>query len=83
MNQFNININGRECLANPGQTILEVALANHIEIPTLCHDQRVQTYGACGLCVVEIEGNPKLLRACATEVAPKMVVVTESERILS
>jgi formate dehydrogenase major subunit len=83
MNQFNININGRECLANPGQTILEVALENHIDIPTLCHDRRVQTYGACGLCVVEIEGNSKLLRACATEVAPKMVIITESERISS
>lgn len=83
MNQFNVNINGRECLASPGQTILEVALDNHIDIPTLCHDQRIQTYGACGLCVVEVEGTSKLLRACATEVTPKMLITTDSERIRS
>jgi len=83
MKQYNININGRECVAYPGQTILEVAQANHIEIPTLCHDQRIQTYGACGLCVVEMEGSPKLLRACATEVMPNMIITTESERIRS
>ena len=83
MQKIVININGRECTGYPGQTILEVARTNQIEIPTLCHDERVQTYGACGICVVEMEGNPKLLRACATEIMPNMVIVTESERILS
>ncbi len=83
MKQFKININGKECTAYPGQTILEVANTHQIEIPTLCHDERIQTYGACGLCVVEMEGNPKLLRACATEVMPNMLIQTDSKRIRS
>ncbi|NLV17591.1 MAG: molybdopterin-dependent oxidoreductase [Syntrophomonadaceae bacterium] len=76
-----LNIDGKECTAYPGQTVLEVARANHIEIPTLCHDERVKTYGACGLCVVETEGSPRLLRACATEVTPNMIVFTDTPRI--
>lgn len=56
-----------------GATILQIARENGIEIPTLCHDARaVEAYGACGLCVVEVEGSPKLARACATKAADGM-----------
>ena len=48
-----IVINGRQIPFQPGRTILEFAGENGIDIPTLCHDGRVKTYGACGLCVVE------------------------------
>ncbi|MDD4752347.1 MAG: FAD-dependent oxidoreductase, partial [Desulfitobacteriaceae bacterium] len=78
---YRLNINGKEVTGLPGQTILEVAKANGIEIPTLCYDERIKIYGACGLCVVEVEGNPKLLRSCATEIADGMVVHTDTERI--
>ena len=81
MKQYRINIDGREVTALPGQTILQVAQENDIFIPTLCYDGRMEAYGACGLCVVEAEGNPKLLKACATEVAPGMVIRTKSKRI--
>ncbi|NLB18787.1 MAG: 2Fe-2S iron-sulfur cluster binding domain-containing protein, partial [Syntrophomonadaceae bacterium] len=81
MEVMRLNIDGKECTAYPGQTILEVARANHIEIPTLCHDERVKIYGACGLCVVETEGSPRLSRACATEVAPNMIVFTDTPRL--
>ncbi len=81
MTMLNVNIDGKEIKAFAGQTILEVARENGIEIPTLCHDERLKTYGACGLCVVETEGNNRLLRACATEISPGMVVITDSERI--
>lgn len=60
MNKFRLNIDGKEVFGIPGQTILEVARENDIEIPTLCYDERTEIYGACGLCVVEVEGNPKL-----------------------
>ncbi len=79
--QYNINIDGKEVTALPGQTILQVARENDIYIPTLCYDDRMEIYGACGLCVVEVEGNPKLVKACATEVGPNMIVHTKSERI--
>ncbi|MCC8029395.1 MAG: FAD-dependent oxidoreductase [Lachnospiraceae bacterium] len=79
--KYRINIDGKEVTALPGQTILEAAGENDIYIPTLCYDERMDVYGACGLCVVEAEGNPKLLKACATEVAPGMVIRTNSPRI--
>jgi len=76
-----LNIDGKEINGFKGQTILDVARENNINIPTLCYDERVKIYGGCGLCVVEAEGNPKLLRACATEIAPGMVISTNNERI--
>ena len=79
--QYRINIDGKEVTALPGQTILQVAREHDIFIPTLCYDERMEIYGACGLCVVEVEGNPKLLKSCATEVAPGMVIYTKSKRI--
>ncbi|MCD8156674.1 MAG: FAD-dependent oxidoreductase [Clostridiales bacterium] len=79
--QYRINIDGKEVTALPGQTILQVARENDIYIPTLCYDERMEIYGACGLCMVEVEGNPKLLKSCATEVAPDMIIHTKSARI--
>jgi formate dehydrogenase major subunit len=81
MDVMRLNIDGKEVTARKGQTILDVARANDIEIPTLCYDERVKIYGACGLCVVESEGSPKLLRACATEAAPGMVILTDTPRL--
>jgi len=78
---FRLNINGKEVTGRPGQTILEVARENGIEIPTLCYDERIDIYGACGLCVVEVEGIPKLLRSCATEISNGMIIHTETERV--
>ncbi|MGI6204320.1 MAG: FAD-dependent oxidoreductase [Anaerovoracaceae bacterium] len=81
MNKFRLNIDGKEVFGLPGQTVLEVARENDIYIPTLCYDERTTIYGACGICVVEVEGNPKLVKACATEIAPGMVVMTRTERV--
>ena len=78
MKQYRLNIDGRELLALPGQTILEAARDNGISIPTLCYDERTAVYGGCGLCVVEVEGSPKLVKACATEITPGMVVHTNT-----
>lgn len=76
-----IDIDGKEITGYPGQTILDAARANGIDIPTLCYDERVKIYGGCGLCVVEIEGSSKLFRACATPISPGMVVFTNTPRI--
>lgn len=82
MNKFRMNIDGKEVFGLPGQTILEVARENDIFIPTLCFDERTTIYGACGLCVVEVEGNPKLCKACATTVSDGMVVMTNTDRVV-
>lgn len=76
-----ININGREFEAYPGQTILEVAREHGIAIPTLCYDDRLKIYGGCGLCVVESQAGGRLLRACATQVSPGMIIFTDSPRV--
>lgn len=76
-----ITIDGKKLIAEEGSTILNVASQNGIKIPNLCYDGRVELYGACGLCTVEIEGNPKLLRACSTKVADGMIVHTQTERV--
>lgn len=76
-----LNIDGQDLRGRPGQTILEVARAHGIEIPTLCYDPRLNPYGSCLLCVVQVEGMPKLALACATEIREGMKVQTTGERI--
>ena len=79
---INLTINGKAVTAPEGSTILEAARANGIDIPTLCYDKAVEIYGACGLCVVEAEGIPKLLRSCSAKVSEGMRINTESERVV-
>ena len=76
-----LTIDGKKIIAEEGMTILNVATQNGIKIPNLCYDGRVELYGACGLCTVEVEGIGKLLRACSTKVADGMVIHTQTERI--
>lgn len=82
MDMINLTINGQKVTAPAGSTILEAATKNGIYIPTLCYDSAVEIYGACGLCVVEAEGVPKLLRSCSAKISEGMVVNTESERVV-
>ncbi|MBQ9993940.1 MAG: FAD-dependent oxidoreductase [Clostridia bacterium] len=78
---INVTINGKNIVAAEGETILTIAKNNGIDIPTLCHDDSVALYGACGLCVVEAQGIGKLLRACSTVASDGMVIDTESPRV--
>lgn len=82
MDMINLTINGQKVTAPAGSTILEAATQNGIYIPTLCYDKAVEIYGACGLCVVEAEGVPKLLRSCSAKISEGMVINTESERVV-
>ncbi len=81
MANIKLTIDGLECTGVQGQTILDIARENGIEIPTLCHDERVERTGSCGLCVVEAEGSPRLFRSCSTVAADGMIIHTHSERI--
>ena len=75
-------IDGVEVIAEPSDTILSSAVKAGIDIPTLCFDKRTAIYGACGVCVVEVEGVPKLLRACSAKPQEGYVVHTDSERVV-
>ncbi|MGA2673374.1 MAG: bidirectional hydrogenase complex protein HoxU [Terracidiphilus sp.] len=74
-------IDEQEVSARRGQTILEVARENDIDIPTLCHLDGLSDVGACRLCLVEIKGSNKLLPACVATVHEGMEVSTNTERL--
>ncbi len=82
MEQIKITLNGKEIVGNKGETILTIAAENGIEIPNLCYNENLKIYGACGLCLVEGEGMPKLMRACATVAADGAVYSTQTDRVV-
>ena len=76
-----LTIDGRACHARQGETILDVTTREGVDVPTLCHDPRLEPAGACRSCLVEIEGQRRLQPACAFKVAEGMKITTSSERI--
>ncbi len=76
-------INGNEFTFESGETILEVAQRNSIDIPTLCHLKGATPTGACRICVVEVEGARSLVASCAAPAASNMVVRTESAKVIA
>jgi formate dehydrogenase alpha subunit len=76
-----LTVDGRAVAARPGMTVLEACREAGIHIPTLCHDPRLEPYGACRLCVVEIEGMRGYPTSCTTAVADGMVVTTASDTL--
>jgi predicted molibdopterin-dependent oxidoreductase YjgC len=77
-----LTINGQEVQGRAGQTILEVAQAAGIDIPTLCHDPRLEPYGACRMCLVEVEGARGPMASCGTTVRDGMKVQTNTDKII-
>jgi len=75
-------INGEKLTYTPGQTILEVARENGIDIPTLCYLDRCKPTGSCRVCLVEVKGARALVASCAMPAAPGMEVQTESESVV-
>lgn len=78
---LNINIDGKAVSVTKGSTVLEAAKQLGIDIPTLCHDSRLKPFGACRLCIVEIDGMPKPVTSCTTPATEGMVVKTNSARL--
>ncbi|HQP35053.1 MAG TPA: molybdopterin-dependent oxidoreductase [Polyangiaceae bacterium] len=73
-----LEIDGKRILADSSKTILEAARENGIRnIPTLCHDDQLEPFASCFLCVVKVHGARNLLPACSTKVAAGMVVETD------
>jgi formate dehydrogenase alpha subunit len=76
-----LTVDGVEVEVESGSTVLEAAQAAGIEIPTLCHDTRLNPFGACRMCMVEVEGWRTLTSACTTPAGDGMVVRTQGEAI--
>ena len=77
---INIIIDGLK-IKSEQKTILDVAKDNNIAIPNFCFDKRLEAYGGCGMCVVEIEGQSKLSRACSTKIFEGQIIDTKSHRV--
>jgi bidirectional [NiFe] hydrogenase diaphorase subunit len=81
MGVVTLTMDERAVSAHDGQTLLEVARENDIDVPTLCHLDGTSDVGACRLCLVELAGSPRLLPACVTRAAEGMVVRTTTPRL--
>ena len=71
-------LDGREVSAPEGELLVHALARNDVFVPTLCHDDKLDPYGGCRMCVVGVEGSPRPLPACATRVEEGMVVSTNS-----
>jgi bidirectional [NiFe] hydrogenase diaphorase subunit len=83
MSEITLQIDGRKVEAKEGMTILEAAQGVGISIPTLCHHEKLEPYGACRICTVEIEARDRtnLVAACLYPVEQNLVVRTRSEKV--
>ena len=83
MSEITLQIDGKKVQAKEGMTILEAAQSAGIFIPTLCHHEKLEPYGACRICTVEIEarGRTNLVAACLYPVEQNLVVRTRSEKV--
>ncbi|HPI87036.1 MAG TPA: 2Fe-2S iron-sulfur cluster-binding protein, partial [Bacteroidales bacterium] len=79
--KVNIILNGNIVEGSRGETILELAKRNGIEIPTLCNDPRLEPFTSCFVCVVEIEGMKGLQPSCSTRLYEGMKITTDNEKI--
>ena len=76
-----IEIDGVEVAFTEGETVLEIAERHQKEIPTLCYDPRLEPFGGCRLCIVELEGARNPVASCTTKATPGMVVRTATDTI--
>jgi len=83
MSEILLQIDGREVKAREEMTILDAAQSVGIFIPTLCHHEKLEPYGACRICTVEVEsgGRTNLVAACVRPVEKNLIVRTRSEKV--
>ncbi|MEN8163216.1 MAG: molybdopterin-dependent oxidoreductase [Acidobacteriota bacterium] len=78
-----ITVNGQEVEAETGTGLLDVLRRLDLDIPTLCHDDRLTPFGGCRLCVVERkDGRGGMIPACSTPVQRGMAIETETEAVI-
>ncbi|MBL7173713.1 MAG: (2Fe-2S)-binding protein [Proteobacteria bacterium] len=83
MSEILLQIDGKEVKAREGMTVLEAAQSAGISIPTLCHHEKLEPYGGCRICSIEVEvrGWTNLVVSCVYPVEQDLVVRTRSEKI--
>ena len=69
-----MTLDGQEASFTDGETIYQIAQRAHKQVPTLCYDERLEAFGACRLCVVEVEGVKAPVASCTTKATPGLVV---------
>src|SRR3989440_7616549 len=81
-NTIQLTIDGREVTAPEGMMLVDAAKRGDVEIPYFCYQPKLgKPVGACRMCLVEIEGIPKLQTSCSTPVKDGMVVHTQTDRV--
>ena len=78
---FSITLDGEKVAVRRGETIYDVSERHRKDIPTLCYDPRLEAFGACRLCIVEVEGARNPVASCTTRAEPGMNVTTRSARL--
>lgn len=78
-----IIIDGKEIEFKTGQTVIQTARENGIDIPHFCWHPSLSVSGNCRVCLVEIEKLPKLVISCSTAATDGMVVQTQSEKVIA
>ncbi len=80
--EITLVIDGREVAASEGEMLHDAAKRGDVEIPVFCYEPKLgEPVGACRMCLVEIEGIPKLQTSCSTPVRDGMVVHTRTEQV--
>jgi NADH:ubiquinone oxidoreductase subunit E/NAD-dependent dihydropyrimidine dehydrogenase PreA subunit/ferredoxin len=82
MESVTLTIDDQQVTATPDTTILDAARQIGIEIPTLCHRDELKPSGNCRICVVEVQGQSRLVGSCHTPVEQDMVVFTQSHKVV-
>lgn len=77
----NIKINGKEVQVAEGLSVLEACKGIGIKIPSLCYHPDVNAWASCGICVVKMENNGKMIRACSTKVYEGLSIITHDPQI--
>jgi formate dehydrogenase major subunit/NADH-quinone oxidoreductase subunit G len=81
--EITVTVDGKAVKVKAGATILDAAKAAGSRVPTLCHDNKLHPFGACRICLVELEGTPrKFTPSCTTPAADNMVVRTTSPALI-
>jgi NADH dehydrogenase/NADH:ubiquinone oxidoreductase subunit G len=83
MNKILLQVDGKEVEAREGMTVLEAAQNAGILIPTLCHHEKLEPFGGCRICIVEVEvrGWTRRVVSCVYPVEENLVIRTRSEKI--
>jgi NADH dehydrogenase/NADH:ubiquinone oxidoreductase subunit G len=83
MREMRLKIDGKDVAAKEGDTLLDAARSAGIAVPTLCHHEKLEPFGACRICIVEAEsrGSSRLVVSCVYPAEDKLVVRTRSGKV--